>query len=170
MDYKSITGLPLTKFMELQDRIQQILGQRPHTSPESGGRPIVLGLHQQLRLELETLRFNQRQAYIATKYGISQPTMSRIYRRLMPLLDEALAFETPDVHTALAKGESLVVDGTDVPVRKHKPAMRTHFILARRNGIVSTFKSSPRWVVEPCMLVSQCLGGFMTARHSRIPG
>ncbi len=127
MDYKYITGLPLPKFLDLQDRIQQILEQRPRSAAEAGGRPVVLGLHDQLILVLETLRFNLRQAYVATKYDISQPTVSRIYRKLMPLISQALAVEAPDIHAALNKGESLIVDGTDVPVRKHKPAIKSHY-------------------------------------------
>lgn len=137
MDYKYITGLPLPKFMELQERIAQILDGRPRTPETAGGRPVALSLHEQLRLVLEILRFNLRQAYAAAKYGVSQPTVSRIYRRFMPLISQALSFEAPEIHAALAKGESLIVDGTDVPVRKHKPAIRTHYSGKKKRHCVS---------------------------------
>lgn len=127
MSYKYSTGLHLTKFMELQNRIQEILDSRPNPHKGPGGRPKVLGLHQQLRIVLHLLRHNVRQAFIADQYDISQPTVSRIYRKLMPLISMALALEAPDLKEALARGESLIVDGTDVRVRKHRPAIKTHY-------------------------------------------
>lgn len=95
MSYKYSTGLPLPKFIELQNRIQEILNGRTTPVKPLGGRPVILDLHQQLRIVLHLLRHNVRQAFIADQYGISQPTDSRIYRRLMPLISMALALEAP---------------------------------------------------------------------------
>ncbi|MFJ2618644.1 hypothetical protein [Glutamicibacter sp. NPDC087344] len=72
MSYKYSTGLPLTKFMELQNRIQQILDSRPNPHKGPGGRPRVLNLHQQLRIMLHLLCHNVRQAFIADQYDIRQ--------------------------------------------------------------------------------------------------
>lgn len=127
MSYQSTTGLELQKFMELQDRITQILESRrsPHQLP--GGRPVVLSLHDQLYITLVLLRQNIRQGVLADLFGVSQPTISRTYRSMMPLISQATVLDAPDIRAALRRGESLIVDGTDVPVRKHKPAIRTHY-------------------------------------------
>lgn len=45
----------------------------------------------------------------------------------MPLISMALALEVPDLKEALTKGESLIGDGTDVWVRKHRAAIHTHY-------------------------------------------
>lgn len=79
MDYKYITGLPLPKFLDLQDRIQQILEQRPRSAADAGGRPVVLTLRDQLILVLETLRFNLRQAYVATKGSAEGFVDTKVY-------------------------------------------------------------------------------------------
>lgn len=137
MNYKYSTGLPLSKFMELQHRIQEILDSRPNLRKDPGGRPKSLGLHEQLRLVLHLLRHNVRQAFIADLHGISQPTVSRIYRVPMPLISMALALEAPDLTEALSRGESLIVDGTDVRVRKHRPAIRTHYSWKKKRHCVN---------------------------------
>lgn len=154
MSSKYSTGLPLTKFMELQNRIQEILDGRHTPSKGPGGRPIILGLHQQLRIVLHLLRHNVRQALIADQYGISQPTVSRIYRKLMPLISIALALEAPDIKDAVARGESLIVDGTDVQVRKHRPAIKTHYSGKKKRHclniqVVATLAGRTVYIGEP---------------------
>lgn len=153
MNYKYSTGLPLAKFMELQHRIQQILAGRPALRKGPGGRPKTLELHQQLRIVLHLLCHNVRQAFIADQYDISQPTVSRIYRELMPLISMALALE-PDLKEALSRGESLIVDGTDVRVRKHQPAIRTHYSGKKKQHcvniqFVTTLSGRAVYVREP---------------------
>ena len=137
MNYNSTTGLTLTKFLELLDRITEILESRTCASQPPGGRPVVLSLHDQLYIALNLLRHNTRQNLLAHLHGVSQPTVSRAYRRMLPLISEALAFELPDIHDALNRGESLIIDGTDVPVRKHKPAIRTHYSGKKRKHCVN---------------------------------
>lgn len=154
MSYKYSTGLPLTKFLELQNRIQEILDQRPTPSKGPGGRPVILGLHQQLRIVLHLLRHNVRQAFIADLYGISQSTVSRLYRKLMPLISMALALEAPNLKDALARGESLIVDGTDVRVRKHLPAIKTHYSGKKKRHcvniqVVTTLAGRAIYIGEP---------------------
>lgn len=52
-------------------------------------------------------------------YGISQPSVSdsRIYRRLLPILEQVTCLHTPGELADLAKGRMVLVDGTDVPTR-----------------------------------------------------
>ena len=154
MSYKYSTGLPLPKFIELHNRIQEILNGRTKPVKPLGGRPAILDLHQQLRSVLHLLRHNVRQAFIADQYGISQPTVSRIYRRLMPLISMALALEAPDIKEALTRGESLIVDGTDVRVRKHRAAIQTHYSGKKKRHcvnvqVVTTLAGRTVYIGEP---------------------
>ncbi len=151
----------LTKFMERQNKIQAILDSRPKPRNGPGGRPRIVGLHQQLRIVLHLPRHNVRQAFIADQYDISQPTVSRIYRTLMPLISMALALEASDLKEALARGEPLVIDDTDVRVRKHRLAIETHDS-GKKMWHRSISKSSPRWPDGPFMSVNQCPGGCTT--------
>jgi hypothetical protein len=52
---------------------------------------------------------------VADLYAISQPTISRIWRRILPLLDEILAMEGISLEEAVAEGEPVLIDGTFVP-------------------------------------------------------
>jgi len=154
MSYKYSTGLPLTKFMELQHRIQEILDSRPTTNKGPGGRPAALSLHQQLRIVLHLLRHNVRQAFITDQYGVSQPTVSRAYRKLMPLICMALTMEASDIKEAIAKGESLIVDGTDVRIRKHRAAIKTHYSGKKKRHcvniqVVATLAGQAVYIGEP---------------------
>ncbi|WP_397545088.1 hypothetical protein [Saccharopolyspora pogona] len=47
-------------------------------------------------------------------FGVSQPTVSRVYRGILPLIGEALCLHVPDLKEAL-RGRLVLVDGTDVP-------------------------------------------------------
>ncbi len=77
MRYHSTTGLDREQITELVARVTQVVGPRPAT-----GRPPELGLYRQVVMVLTLLRQNMTQYVIADWYGISQPSVSRIYPEL----------------------------------------------------------------------------------------
>ena len=86
MRYQSTTGLCDEDVDELVGRIGQVL--------ESRGQSLLgyrLGLRQQVELTLVLARHNISQALAAEMYGVSQPTVSRVGRRMVPLLTHVLA-------------------------------------------------------------------------------
>lgn len=71
-----------------------------------------LGLYRQVHLTLTVLRKNVSQMLVADMHGISQPTVSRIYRRMVPLVPQMLAFTGISLEHALEDGHLVLVDGT----------------------------------------------------------
>nr|WP_272914898.1 transposase family protein [Rathayibacter iranicus] len=69
-------------------RIFQILSGRPSLP----GRPPLLNLREQVIVTLLLSRQNMNQAAVADLYGVSQATVSRIYRRIVPLIEYACCF------------------------------------------------------------------------------
>ncbi len=110
MRYHSTTGLDHHQIRELVRRIDQL---RPPVNPQVG-RPPALGLHRSVLLTLILLRHNLPQALAADLFGISQPTVSRTFRRLAPLIGQVTCPHTPPMPEALS-GRVVIVDGTLVP-------------------------------------------------------
>lgn len=110
MRYQSTTGLHDDDITELVARVHQILAGR-----DISLRGHRLGLFKQVVVTLILLRQNMSQMVVADMFGISQPSVSRIYRRMMPLLDAALAFTGISLEQSLAQGHLVLMDGTYVP-------------------------------------------------------
>lgn len=86
-------------------RIAQVLDSRFTPAKGLGGRPPALGLYRQVLLVLVLLRQNTVQSVAAHLFGISQPSASRIFRGLLPLLfDEVLAHHDPGNNWAIWPG------------------------------------------------------------------
>ena len=110
MRYQSTTGLDSDQIDELVDRIEEIECGR-----KSGhGRPVVVDLYGQVVIALVLLRQNLNQMAVADLFGISQPTVSRIYRTILPLLEQVTCLHAPDF-TEAVQNRVVLVDGTDVP-------------------------------------------------------
>lgn len=122
MRYQSTTGLDHTQIRELTTRIQHILPTP--TTPR--GRPPALSIHRSVLLTLILLRQNLPQTLAADLFGISQPTVSRIYRRVTPLIGQVLCLHTPPLPEAL-KGRIVIVDGTLVPTSDHTPHHQANY-------------------------------------------
>lgn len=78
------------------------------------GRPSALSLYRSVLLTLLLVRQNLSQTVVGDLFGISQPTVSRIFRRYLPLIEQALCLHTPPLPQAL-RGRVVVVDGTLIP-------------------------------------------------------
>ena len=109
MRYQSTTGLAADQIEELVARIWQIA--RPDAKR---GRPPTLGLYRMVVVTLILVRQNLNQMAVADLFGVSQPTVSRIYRRILPLIGQALCLHVPNLAEAI-RGRLVLVDGTDVP-------------------------------------------------------
>jgi hypothetical protein len=107
--YQSTTGLEADQIEELVARIWQIVQCRTEQL-----WPPTVGLYRAVVITLVYIRQNLNQAAIGDLFGVSQPTVSRVYRGILPLIGQALCLHVPDLETAI-RGRLVLVDGTDVP-------------------------------------------------------
>jgi predicted XRE-type DNA-binding protein len=107
--YQSTTGLAADQIEELVARIWQIV----QCSEEQAWPPVV-GLYRAVVITLVYVRQNLNQAAVGDLFGISQSTVSRVYRGILPLIGQALCLHIPDLEKAI-RGRLVLVDGTDVP-------------------------------------------------------
>ena len=130
MRYQSTLGLDDVEIEELVRRIVQVLGDRPSSS----GRPRLLGLYRQVVLVLLYVRQHLSQMVLADVFGVSQPTVSRIYRFIMPLLDQVLCVHEPDL-PAVLRNREVVVDGTVVPMQNRANNRENYSGVRRQQGL-----------------------------------
>jgi DDE superfamily endonuclease len=120
--YESTTGLDHTQIQELVTRIHQVLTSR--NGGDRGRRPL-LGLYRRVVLTLVLLRQNLAQTVAADLFGISQPTVSRIYRTMLPLVEQVTCLHRPPIPEVL-RGRVVLVDGTLVPIGNRRTDKETH--------------------------------------------
>jgi hypothetical protein len=72
---------------------------------------MMLELHDQVVMVLMMLRQNPNQMTVGDLFGVSQPTVSRIWRRILPLLEEVTCLHGPALEDAV-RGRIVLVDGT----------------------------------------------------------
>jgi DDE superfamily endonuclease/Helix-turn-helix of DDE superfamily endonuclease len=107
--YQSTTGLAADQIGELVARIWQI--SQTH---EKRAWPPAVGLYRAVVLTLVYVRQNLNQAAVGDLFGLSQPTVSRVYRGILPLIGQALCLHVPNLAEAI-RGRLVLVDGTDIP-------------------------------------------------------
>ncbi|AND17820.1 transposase family protein [Rathayibacter tritici] len=122
MRYDSTTGLDAEQLTELICRIWQIVTGRGEIS----GRPVLLSIREQVVMTLILLRQNVNQTTIADMFGVSQPTISRAYRRIVPLIEQACCLSGVCLKTAI-QGRVVLVDGTDVPTGNRAVTGRANY-------------------------------------------
>lgn len=110
MRYHSTAGLNQDDLTEIVSRVHDVLVSR---GKQLNGH--TLGLYKQVTLTLVLLRQNISQMVAGDMYGVSQPTVSRISRRMLPLLDTVLACTGISLEQAVAQRQLLLVDGTFIP-------------------------------------------------------
>ena len=132
MRYQSTTGLDHDQIQELVSRIHQVLG--PSDRPV--GRPAALGLYRSVLLTLVLLRQNLSQTVAADWFGVSQPTVSRVFRRIAPLIGQVLCVHTPPLPEAL-RGRVVLVDGALIPTDDHASHRRPNFNAKHRQAGVT---------------------------------
>lgn len=129
MRYESTTGLSGDNIDELVRRIVEVLETR-----HPRGRPFILNLSDQVLVTLMLLRQNVSQTTAADIFRVSQSTISRVYRRLMPLLEQVTCLHEPDL-AEVSRGRTVLVDGTDVPTGNRKGANENYSGKRKRHGL-----------------------------------
>ncbi|MFC5110877.1 transposase family protein [Kibdelosporangium philippinense] len=109
MRYQTTTGLAADQIQELVARIWQII-----QCHENQAWPPTVGLYRAVVITLVYVRQNLNQAAVGDLFGVSQSTVSRIYRGILPLIGQALCLHIPNLKEAI-RGRLVLVDGTDVP-------------------------------------------------------
>jgi hypothetical protein len=105
-----MTGVPAWQVTELVAGVFVLLGgwQRPR------GRRRVLGVYRAVVLTLLLLHCDNAQDVAGESFGCSQSTVSRIFRRIRPLLDRVTAQRAAQV-AAQARTGAVLVDGFIAP-------------------------------------------------------
>lgn len=129
MRYESTTGLAADQIEELVARIWQIVQCR-----EGHVWPPVVGLYRAVVLTLVYVRQNMSQATVGDLFGVSQSTVSRVVRAMLPLMGEALCLHVPDL-TQAVRGRLVLVDGTDVPTGNRAGHAENYSGKRRRAGL-----------------------------------
>lgn len=114
MRYQRTTGLALTQMQELVARVKRAL---PEPWDRKVGRPKACGLYEASEIACMYLRQNSPQEFLADLRDISQPTVSRIVTKLVPVVKTVLEEFTPDLKEAIVmvRGRVCLVDGTITP-------------------------------------------------------
>jgi len=87
-------------------------------------------------LVLTILRQNLPQTVAGDLFGASQPTVSRVWRCLLPLLEQVTCLHRPGELEDLARGRIVLVDGALVPTRRFAPAWASNYSgKHRRHGV-----------------------------------
>jgi hypothetical protein len=108
--FQAMTGLDDGQLTELVARVHALRGGEF----VSRGRPHVLGLFRSVALVVALLRKNLTQDLAGAVFGVSQPTVSRRWDLLRPLIAQALAEFVLDPRTAIGAG-TVLVDGMICP-------------------------------------------------------
>lgn len=107
--YKAITGLTEDQLTELTARVHEVVGDL-----RSSGRPYALGLFKSVAMVVALMRRNLVQDVAGAFFGVSQPTVSRRWDLLRPVIADVLDEFVPNPKDVIGVG-SVLVDGTICP-------------------------------------------------------
>jgi hypothetical protein len=107
--YKAITGLTEGQLAELTARVHEVVGDL-----SSGGRPDVLGLFKSVVMVVALMRRNLVQGVAGAFFGVPQPTVSRRWDLLRPVIAHVLDEFVPNPEDVIGVGSALV-DGMICP-------------------------------------------------------
>src|SRR5213078_4299160 len=104
----------LTQMQELACRVSGALAEPWN---KGLGRPRSCGLYGAVEIACMYLRQNSPQEFLGDMRGVSQPTISRIVTKLVPVVKAVLEEFVPDAKDAIdmVKGRVCLVDGTITP-------------------------------------------------------
>ena len=114
MRYQRTTGLMLDQMEALVVLVGERLTEPWH---KKVGRPKKCTLSRAVEIACMYLRHNATQEFLGDLQGISQPTVSRIVSKTVPVAKAVLEEYVPDAREAieLVKGRVCLVDGTITP-------------------------------------------------------
>jgi transposase len=118
LKFDVLTGLTSGQRLLLFGRCRGLIGD----VVKAGGRPPVIDTYQSIALVVGLMRKNLTQEFAGEIFGVSQPTVSRRWDLLRPVIRRAVAGFIPDPRSVLRGGTALV-DGTICPTWdwKHIP-------------------------------------------------
>jgi hypothetical protein len=105
-----MTGLNDGQLTDLVARVHVVCGGKF----VSRGRPIALGLFRSVAMVVCLMRKNVTQDFAGAVFGVSQPTVSRRWDLLRPVIGEVLAEVVPNPREVTGGG-TVLVDGTVCP-------------------------------------------------------
>jgi hypothetical protein len=109
--YETLTGLSGGQLAELTARITAVIGD----VAAAGGRPAAIGLYRSVAMVVTLMRKNLTQEVAGAIFGCSQPTVSRRWDLLRPLIGQVLADCVLAPAQVAGKNGTLLVDGTITP-------------------------------------------------------
>ncbi|MFD2026126.1 transposase family protein [Promicromonospora aerolata] len=122
MPYHSTCGLSPAQTSELIGRVHQVHAARPDEQRYDFEMPV----DQAVVMVLVMVRHNLAQQVTADLHGVSQSTVSRIYRYLLPILGMVTMMDRARLTDALASGVVLI-DGTPVPTGNRTATGKENF-------------------------------------------
>ncbi|GAA4853945.1 hypothetical protein GCM10023221_37240 [Luteimicrobium xylanilyticum] len=122
MRYHSTCGLTPAQTTELIARAWQVHTGRPR--PER--YEFELGFGRAVTMILIKVRHNLAQQLTGDLFGIAQPTVSRIWRYLMPIIGQVTAMDRRHLRDALERG-TVLIDGTPIPTGNRAGTGTTNF-------------------------------------------
>jgi DDE superfamily endonuclease/Helix-turn-helix of DDE superfamily endonuclease len=108
--YEVMTGLSDRQLTDLVVRVHAVCAQKFI----SRGRPHALGLYRSVAMVVCLLRKNPTQDFVGAVFGVSQPTVSRRWNLLRPVIGDVLAEVIPTPREVVGRG-TVLVDGTVCP-------------------------------------------------------
>jgi hypothetical protein len=109
--YETLTGLSHGQLAELAARAAAVLGG----VVQPGGRPEAIGLFRSVAMVVTLMRKNITQEVAGAVFGCSQPTVSRRWDLLRPVIGDVLAGLVPRPAEILGRNGTALVDGTVAP-------------------------------------------------------
>ncbi|TCB50295.1 transposase family protein [Acinetobacter terrestris] len=112
--FKRYTGISCSTFDLMVEQLKMNVPAK--------GRPTKLSIEDQILLCLSYWREYRTLFHVATSYGVSEPTASRIVRHVEDCLIKSNLFNLPK---NLPKGEGIdwnvvIVDATEIPIQRPK--------------------------------------------------
>ncbi len=109
--YETLTGLSRGQLAELTGRIAGVLAD----VVQPGGAPAVIGLFKSVAMVVTLMRKNLTQEVAGAVFGCSQPTVSRRWDLLRPLIGQVLAGCVLAPAQIVGRNATALVDGTIAP-------------------------------------------------------
>jgi DDE superfamily endonuclease/Helix-turn-helix of DDE superfamily endonuclease len=107
---------------QMQELVCRVHGALAEPWNKGIGRPRSCGLYAAVEIACMYLRQNSPQEFLGDLLGVSQPTISRIVTKLVPVVKAVLEEFVPDAKDAIemVKGRVCLVDGTITPCWSYK--------------------------------------------------
>jgi hypothetical protein len=113
LEYKALTGLSWGQLTRLNI---MVLGEIGSLAKPGAKKPPAIGLFRSVVMVVALMRRNLVQAAAGEIFGCSQPTVSRRWDLLRPVIGKVLSSFIPDPVQVLGRGGTALVDGSVCPV------------------------------------------------------